>query len=123
MIGFTRADRVGGQIRKLLAELLQKHISDPRLQMTTITAVKMTRDLKLARIYFITTGSRSEASAAASAFRSAHGFIKRNLARCLELRYMPELEFFYDDTFERAARIEDLLESLKTENGTDHSSH
>ena len=52
MIPFSRADRVSGLIQEVLSELLKKNIRDPRLAMATITSVKMSRDLRLARIYF-----------------------------------------------------------------------
>ena len=56
MIPFSRADRVSGLIQEVLSELLKKKIRDPRLAMATITSVKMSRDLKLARIYFTIYG-------------------------------------------------------------------
>ena len=56
MIPFSRADRVSGLIQEVLSELLNKRIRDPRLAMATITSVKMSRDLKLARIYFTIYG-------------------------------------------------------------------
>ena len=61
---FTRSDRVGGHIRKVLSELMHKHIKDPRLEMTTITAVKVSADLKSARIYFTTSGDAKSKKAA-----------------------------------------------------------
>ncbi|HJO62162.1 MAG TPA: 30S ribosome-binding factor RbfA, partial [Desulfobacterales bacterium] len=56
---FTRAERVSGLIRRALSELLQKNIKDPRLEMVTITAVKMSRDLRIAKVYFSTYGGKT----------------------------------------------------------------
>ena len=53
---FSRAERVGGLIQQTVSEILHRQIKDPRLEMATITHVKMTRDLKIARIYFVVPG-------------------------------------------------------------------
>ena len=123
MISFSRADRVSGLIQEVLSDLLKKDIHDPRLQMATITTVKMSRDLKLARIYFTIHGGSAKVEAAAKGFESARGFIKRSLARKLSLRYMPDLIFFYDDSFDYGSHIDQLLEKIKTENGPDRQSN
>jgi ribosome-binding factor A len=124
MTNFSRAERVGGLIQQLLAELLQKDISDPRLQMATITEVKVTKDLRRARIYFTSAGSQELSDQAVQGFRSAAGYIKRHLGPRLGLRYMPELEFFYDESFDHGARIDRLLKSISTsDHGPDPSEH
>lgn len=85
--------------------------------MATITSVKMSRDLKTARIYFTTSGGRNSSKKAVEGFNSARGYVKRTLARQLGLRYMPELKFFYDESFEYGSHIDDVLKSIKTDNG------
>ena len=90
--------------------------------MTTITGVKMSRDLKFANIYFISVGGKQNSRAAAEGFASAAGFIKRNLAGQLNLRYMPELRFFYDESFDYGSRIDELLKSITTDDRSNHSS-
>ena len=109
---YSRSDRVAGLIQHLLADLLQKEIRDPRLDRTTITTVKVTRDLRIARIYFATKGAEGAAQAALDGFARAKGFVKRELARKLGLRYMPDLEFFYDDSIDHGARIDRLLKMV-----------
>ena len=121
MTTFSRADRVGVLIQEVLSDILHRHVSDPRLEMATITAVKMSRDLKHARIYFIAPGGKTKSEIVAKGFISALGYIKRSLASRLELRYMPELKFFYDDSFDYGSHIDQLLESVKTDDGTNHS--
>jgi ribosome-binding factor A len=122
MMPFSRADRVAGLIQKILSNIIRKDIHDPRLKMTTITGVKMSRDLKFANIYFISAGGRQNSRAAAEGFTSAGGFIRRSLAGELNLRYMPELRFFYDESFDYGSRIDELLKSITTDDGSDHSS-
>ena len=109
---YSRSDRVGGQIQKVLAELLHKEIGDPRLANTTITAVKMSRDLRIAKIYFATELGNDKQQAAQDAFQRAKGYVKRELAQRLGLRYMPDLKFFYDDAIDRGARIEKLIKMV-----------
>jgi ribosome-binding factor A len=98
MSPFSRADRVGGLIQKVLSDILKKNIRDPRLKMATITSVKVSRDLKQARIYFATSGGIQKKGATIKGFSSAHGFIKRTLAHELDLKYMPDIKFFYDES-------------------------
>ena len=104
-----RAERVGVLIQEVLAELLVREIHDPRLRRATVTRVRMTRDLRLARVYF--TGAADDAAAleAVAGFRSAAGFIKRRLGPVLGLRYMPDLEFRLDEAYDAEARIDRLL--------------
>ncbi len=123
MIPFSRANRVSGLIQEVLSDLLKKDIHDPRLQMATITNVKMSPDLKLARIYFSIYGGSGKAKAAVRGFESARGFIKRSLAPKLSLRYMPDLNFFYDESFDYGSQIEELLKKITTENGPNNQSN
>lgn len=115
---FARSDRVGGQIQKVLSDLLKKKINDPRLAFATITGVKMTQDLKIAYVYFTTAGGEKSKADAVKGFNSAQGFLKRSLAKKLGLRYMPELKFMHDDSFDYGAHIDSVLKSLES----DHSS-
>ena len=123
MTPFSRADRVSGLVQEVLSNLLKKDIHDPRLKMATITNIKMSRDLRLARVYFSIHGGSSKAEDAAKGFESARGFIKRTLARKLSLRYMPDLNFFYDESFDYGAHIDQLLEKISTENEPDNQSN
>jgi len=116
MTPYSRADRVGGLIQETLSEILFKHVKDPRLKMATITHVKMTRDLKIARIYFSISGGAKKIQAAAEGFKSAMGFVKRTLAHRLDLRYMPQMEFYYDDSFDYGSHIDQILNSIRTDN-------
>ncbi len=123
MIPFERSDRIGGLIQKVLSEILQKDIKDPRLKTTTITQVDVSRDLKLARIYFTTSDCQQEKKAAIKGFNSARGFIKRTLAHALGLKYMPDIKFFYDDSLEYGSRIDSLIKLADDENGADSSTY
>ena len=113
MIPFARSDRVSGLIQQVLSEILKRDIGDPRLKMVTITEVEVSRDLKLARIYFAMPGGKREKDEATKGFNSARGFIKRILAQEIDLKYMPDIIFFYDDSLEYGAHIDELIKSTK----------
>jgi ribosome-binding factor A len=119
---FSRADRVSGQIHKALSDILRKKIKDPRLEMTTITDVKLSSDLRLAKIYFISTGDKTSREEAIEAFEHALGYVKRTLARQLGLRYMPDLQIFYDDSFDYGSHIDSVLNLINRNNGSNNSS-
>ncbi len=116
---FSRGDRVGGLIQQVLAQLLHKEISDPRLATVTITGVQMSRDLRLAKIYFATGSGDQNKQAALEGFNRAQGFVKRELAQRLELRYMPDLRFYYDKAIDTGARIEQLIKRAR-QNDREH---
>ena len=111
---FNRAERVGGQVQKVLAGLIRKGINDPRLALATISGVTMSRDLRIAKVYFTAPGGAHDEQELLAGFESAKGFIKRELARELCLRYMPDLKFFYDASFDYGAHINRVLKSLQT---------
>jgi ribosome-binding factor A len=109
-----RSTRVGELLREILASVLLERVSDPRLQEITVTEVDMSPDLKLARVYYaVRQGADPEE--VIMALDKAMGFIKQEVAREHILRTMPEFHFLPDETLDRAARLEELLESLDTE--------
>jgi len=118
---YKRGERVGGLIQQIISDILSKDISDPRLKMTTITGVKMTADLKTARVYFSVSGDKNRVEKASQGFESALGFIKRKLGSEMELRYMPKITFFYDESFDYGAYINKVLKSVNAEDGKDHT--
>jgi ribosome-binding factor A len=117
---FKRAQRVGGQVQKVLADLIRKGVKDPRLARATITGVTLSRDLRMAKVYVAAHGGPNEKEAVLAGFESAKGYIKRELAAELGLRYMPELRFFYDGSFDYGAHIDQVLKSLHADNENDN---
>jgi ribosome-binding factor A len=117
---FARSERVGGLIQKVLSEILQREINDPRLQMATISSVKMSSDLKIAKVYYTTPGDDRSRREIPEGFKRAAGFLKRSLARQVELRYMPELKFFLDESLDYGFQIDKLLASVKDQDGSDN---
>lgn len=114
MTQFKRADRVGCVIKKELSELLLTKIQDPRLAIVTIMDVEVSDDLGLAKVYFSAPPGSNYREALAG-FKSAYGFLRRELGARVELKYMPEIRFYYDDTYNRAAKLEQILDEIKKE--------
>jgi len=107
-----RQERLADEVRDLLAVCFTGgEMSDPRLENVTITAVKLSGDLQIASVYFRVMQGESSDSALAG-LRSAGGFLRNKLATNLEVRRVPELRFFYDESVETGAHIEKLLAGL-----------
>ena len=113
--------QVGGLLQKEISELLLRKIKDPRLEMVTITGVKVSSDLKMARVYFSRYGNAEEIRQGLEGLQSASGFIKRELGLRLKLRHVPDLEFIHDTSFEYGDRIESLLKGLVSAKEPDES--
>jgi ribosome-binding factor A len=96
-----------------LSGLLVRDLRDPRLRGITLTAVRMDDDLRHGRVYFSHLEGSVRAPAAIAGFKSASGFIRREIGRSLGLRFAPELEFKYDPGLEHASRIESLLRDIR----------
>ncbi len=110
---YKRSDRVGDILLELVSELLIKEVSDPRIGPITLTGVEVSKDLRHARIYFnLLTGNEGKAEVL-SGLKSATGFIRTKVAKELKLRFVPTIEFVYDNTQDQAQRIEDLLRQVK----------
>ncbi|MCI5064269.1 30S ribosome-binding factor RbfA [bacterium] len=103
-----RVYRVAQAIREQLATRLLES-SDDRFRFVTITGVKVTKDLRIASVYWVQSGARERIPEIEEAFQSAKGYFKRGLAEGLRLRCIPELRFFYDNTLDTVEQINELL--------------
>lgn len=104
-----RAERVGRQILQEISKIADSDLGDPRVNLVTFTDVKMTSDLRHARVYFSTLSDGTERDEAVAALEKANSFIRRALARRLSLRHVPELRFTLDDSSEVTDRIGRLI--------------
>jgi len=105
-------------LREELSHLLQRQLKDPRLApLITITEVRVSPDLSLAKVYFSVMGSQEEKAAVQRALEAASGYLRRELAHRLSLRRTPELSFHRDDSMERAAHILSLLDDIARQEG------
>jgi ribosome-binding factor A len=111
---YQRSERVGELLTELIAEVLREDIRDPRVTGVTITAARVTKDLRQARIYFTILGGTAEnKDSVLAGLKSALGFIRSKIGKQLKLRFIPAIEFFYDQSVDEAERIEKLLKQVK----------
>jgi ribosome-binding factor A len=112
-MGYKRSDRVGDLLLELVSQLLTREVSDPRIRPITLTAAEVSKDLRHARIYFSLLTENERKPEVLSGLKSAAGFIRAKVAKELKLRFVPTIEFVYDNTADHARRIEDLLQQVK----------
>ena len=118
MTNFKRADRVADLIKMEISNLLLKQVRDPRIGSVTITGVKMSDDLRSARIFFVELGKDTCTTDVQEGLRKATGFMRRELGRRLQLRHVPEILFTYDPSFAYGSRIDTLLMEIRREEET-----
>jgi ribosome-binding factor A len=110
---FDRSSRLGERIRRLLAEAIRRELDDPRLGLISITDVEVTRDLAHARVYFSLLGPEEDIPDVLEVLQGAAGRLRGGLSRALVARTVPALEFVYDESLARGARIDDLIASAR----------
>jgi ribosome-binding factor A len=110
----ARARRLAERITKIVAEMLERRIKDPRLGFVTVTEARLTNDLREATVFYTVYGSVEEREGTAIALRSATGIIRTEVGRQLGLRHTPSLEFVADALPDNARRIDDLVAAAKS---------
>ena len=108
MVQFRR-ERLGDQLRVEIADLIQQAVRDPRVGFVTVTEVRMSPDLKHARVYVSILGDEEQTAESFAALQGSRGFLKSQIGHRLKLRYVPQLRFVLDETLDKSARIESLL--------------
>lgn len=108
---YARTDRVGQQIQKEIAVILMRELKDPRLSMTTVSAVEVTRDLAYAKV-FVTffNDDEEEIKASLAVLSEAEGYIRSLLGKRLRARIMPHLRFVYDKSMAEGVRMSALVD-------------
>lgn len=108
----SRPQRVGDQIRAELAGLLAREVKDPGVGFVTLTHVKVSADLQVARVYYTVLGDDKQRKTSAQGLQRALPYLRRQIAGRLQLRRAPELVFQYDESVERGERIERLFQDI-----------
>jgi ribosome-binding factor A len=119
MTSKARAGRMGDRIMEELAAILQRDVDDPRLTMVTVTGVDVDRELAYATIFVTALGEEDRSEEVLAALKRARGFLRSALATRIPLRSFPDLRFRWDASYQRGARIEELLDQLKSEQEED----
>lgn len=110
----ARARRLAERISKIVAEMLERRVKDPRLGFATVTETKLTADLREATVFYTVYGSPEEHEETAAALRSATGIIRTEVGRQLGLRHTPSVTFVADALPDSARRIDDLVAAAKS---------
>jgi ribosome-binding factor A len=111
---YQRSDRLGDLLIEVISDLIRREIRDPRVARVTLTAAKVSKDLKHAEVYFTVLGGGESRDQVLAGLKSASGFIRGRLGRELKLRYVPAIQFVYDDSEDEARKIDSLLNQIKT---------
>jgi ribosome-binding factor A len=108
-----RLERLNSQMQREVSEILRTQVRDPRVADVTVTYVRVTSDLWLARIYVTVPADSEEKSEALAGLESAAPFVRRALGEILQIRRIPELRFLEDETLAHARRIEEILREVR----------
>ena len=110
----SRPERVGEEILQELTVILAREVKDPAVGFVTLTYVKMSADIQVARIYYTVMGDEKARRETGKALERAMPFLRRHIAARVRLRRVPELRFTYDESIERGQRIEQLLQEIRS---------
>ena len=122
---YSRTRRVGEQIQREMAQLVQQEIKDPRIGLITISAVKLSRDMSHATIYFTILDESQSIEETVKILEKASGFLRHELANRMQLRIVPHLHFKYDESIsygnELTALINKAIDMENPDNRMDDS--
>lgn len=116
---YPRSDRMASQIHRELSGLIQHGLKDPRLAHPSILDVQVSRDLSQAKVYFSVLDEERSAQTA-KALNHAAGFLQRELARVINARIIPRLQFYYDDTDIRGKDMDSLIDAAIAQDRARH---
>lgn len=111
----SRPERVAEEIRQELATLLAREVHDPGIGFVTLTRVKVSPDLQVARVFYTQIGDDKAKKETTKALQRATPFLRRAIGSRIRLRRVPELHFQFDESVENQARIEKILLDLQAE--------
>jgi ribosome-binding factor A len=109
----TRQRRVQELLVHEISDIVRREVKDPRVGFVTITDAEVTPDLRHARVFFSVLGETAEREETTRALNRAAGFVRSEFARRAQMRFVPEIQFEFDTSIERGARISQLLEQVR----------
>jgi len=109
----ARAEKMSEAIKKEISMIIHDELKDPRLGFVTITAVKLTPDMRYAKIHYSVLGRDADYARTKAALDSGSGFIRHLLAERIRMRFVPEIIFKEDRSSEYSIRIQEVLEEIK----------
>jgi ribosome-binding factor A len=113
-----RPERVGQEIQAAIADMLARGLlRDPRLGFITITGVKVSPDLRVAKVFYSMLGTDLEKRETGQALTAAKGFVRRQVTAKLQLKFSPEIHFAFDGSLQEGDKINRLLREVKQKEG------
>jgi len=120
-VEFSRTDRISVEIQKAVSEIINNELKDPRIQgLISVTKVDISKDLRYAKIFLSIYGDDEAKKNVLEALNHAEGFIKRELANRVRLKFMPKLNFKLDDSIEYSIHITKLLKDMNNDDGDEY---
>src|SRR5258705_11344146 len=113
-----RIERINETIKEVLSEIVLNDIKDPRVGLVTIVSVRTARDLATARIHFSVMGDQEQRDVSMKILKGASGFMRYAIANAIDVQHAPELRWVYDDSLDRAFRINEVLRETGTPSST-----
>ncbi|NIR47546.1 30S ribosome-binding factor RbfA [candidate division KSB1 bacterium] len=109
---YKRSKRVAQLLREEISKIITQELKDPLIGMVTVTTIKLTEDLKSARVFVSIIGDNDAINKSLRGLERAKNWIRSELGQRTDLKYVPRLDFYYDDTIEHAQNIESLLKQI-----------
>lgn len=122
MVSGHRPERIADVVRDVVARLLREEVRDPRIGFVTLTDVRVSPDLRHAKVFFSRLGSDDDRESSRRALNHAVPFFRRALAREAGLRHTPDIRFEVDRSLEQGARVDALIDAVSTESEGDGGS-
>ncbi|MEI7554752.1 30S ribosome-binding factor RbfA [Candidatus Chlorohelix sp.] len=110
-----RTEQVAEMIKEIVSTLIQRDLRDPRLSFVTITRAEVSPDLKHAKLFFSVMGNEESRKDTFKALKGASGYLRRELFRHLQMKYVPELHFEFDGGIEHGDKIQRILHAIEQE--------
>ncbi|MGI6065035.1 MAG: 30S ribosome-binding factor RbfA [Bacillota bacterium] len=114
-----RFGRLGEEFKKEISSIIKDEVKDPRVGFVSIVDVHVSGDLRHAKVFVSVLGNETEVKETMAALKKATGFIRREIAQRIQLRYTPEIVFVYDDSIIQGTRISKLLDECLTKGEKD----
>lgn len=112
---FKRSQRVSELLREEISQIITQELKDPKIGMVTVTYIKLSDDLKSARVYVSVLGDTKNKESSLKGLERAKNWIRNQLGHRMQLKYIPQLTFCYDETIDYAQNIESILKKIHKE--------
>ncbi len=118
-MGWDKFEKLIELLKRRISQIVLYRMKDPRIGFITITKVDLSRDFKECKVFYTVLGTEGEMTRTAYALNDAKGYVQREVAKTLRTRTMPKIEFAKDESFERMARVNDILDTIRRERQDD----